>query len=1838
MATTYKTHTDANGSKLEFDYPFPVLKTEDVKVALNGGVQAATKYTVSLAPAKITFNNTSLNNTLQESTGAPKNGVEVRVFRNTEVDNPKGVFAAGSSIRSTDLNNNVDQALYALQEEKNQPLWNVAFEGGTIDGVTIGGTTPAAGTFSNLTISNLDSTIIGSNTAAAGTFTTLNASTLNTATLNVTTGQTSLGTEADDYVSINGKIATDITPNSTWPGSQKWLGTTGHPWSIKAGSIDAQGYISTGGNLSVDSNTYKLRLGDAQELEVYHNGTHSYIDNNKGNLYIRNNVDDDDSGDIFIQPKSGENGISIYDDEGVILYYNGSERLRVYNTNIQIDKPLVSDSSGSDADRTLGTSSNKWKEIFTEALTATGNVDLGNAATDSITPTGRFDAHIIPLTDGNIDLGASGVEFNDLYIDGTAYIDEISLDNNQKIKLGSSGDTEIYDTGTAFNIDADGTIVLDTHTGAFSVAAQGTTKLGWSSTVGGFVNDDWLPFANDTHSLGADSFKWKNLKLTGTAYLPTVDIDAGNIDGTTIGATTPAQGSFSRLTLNQNPSRICSDTSDGSDNNSIIISGGGDVTTARGSTIASYGNEHTQAGNLDLYSGATSTGKITLSAGPSTTLGLTVTKDGDVEIPNDLSVTGTLTVNGTTTTLNTSTLEVEDKNITLAKVSTPTDVTADGGGITIKGATDKTFNWVNATDAFTSSEHIHLAADDKKLLLGAASTDAEIYYNGNTLVLDTEGQLLVESVGSQNYKIGSVIRLALYEPTSQILANWPIVPGTDDTYDLGSSSHKWKDIYIDGTAYLDRVAIGTTTEGYSAGDDLTIESTSHTGITLRSPTDKEGAIYFSDGTSGDSEYKGIVMYSHTADALKLYSDTELALTLDSSQNATFAGDIKLSGSTINNITNATADGSDNQVLIVGGGGAGLGTRGAIAAFYGNEVSSNPGNLYLYGGGVSTSKILLHTGTSGTLGLIVDENQKVGIGTATPTNALDVQGGSSNTAIVARSTDAKAQISLVDNSTTGVGSVVIGAEGDALFLTSGSGGTTALTLDSSQNATFAGTVAFGGAGSYVGSNVVRFSPSGAAYIDHDTVGQSVIFRTSASSALDTTALTIASDGGATFPGNIYTGGNVNLTADNKKIRFGAGEDLQIWHGESNSGNNENANYISCASGRNLVVQVQDDANGIVFHKRTGTGLFNFEALASFTAGGSNSLYYDGTKKFETASNGVQATGSVIVSGGHVYVQDGYELKMGGGEDLKIKHSGAHGYIDNNTGSLIIRTNVNADVGGDIFIKPHDNEDGISVIHDSKVELCFDGSPKFETLTDGVRVHGYIYANDSNRLCLGDSADLQLFHASGHSEIDNNTGNLSLKTQGNLQFFVGDSEDGLYIKQNDAVELYFDGQLQCKTNSNGMHWLDGKRAYFGSSSELQIYHSGTHAFIKNTSGVLHIQGDNSSDLKISPNDGEDSIILKNGAEVALYHANSLRFKTNASGAEILGAEGGDANLFFYADEGDDAADKWLMQAESDGFFALKNYKDSAWEMSLKATGANNVELYYDNSKKLHTFSGGVKFFGTLEADDNDKIKLGDNADLEIYHDGTNNNLKSTNGHVNLYLPTGKAFSVGNSDFSKDIFRATEGAGVTLYWDGSAMLSTFASGISSNGYASIGNGTWAYVTGDNSKSAWGDSQELQIYHGSDNNSYINESGSGNLYIKSENLRIQNADGSDSYIEANNDGAVELYWGGTSAGKKFETTSAGITVTGAVTETSDIALKTNIKPIDNVLDKIKQITGYTYQFKDTGHDSIGVTAQDVEKVFPELVHGEEGAKTLQYSGLIGALIESVKELSAKVKALEAG
>ena len=85
-----------------------------------------------------------------------------------------------------------------------------------------------------------------------------------------------------------------------------------------------------------------------------------------------------------------------------------------------------------------------------------------------------------------------------------------------------------------------------------------------------------------------------------------------------------------------------------------------------------------------------------------------------------------------------------------------------------------------------------------------------------------------------------------------------------------------------------RLLLGTTTEGESGADDLTIATSATTGITIRSGTTSNGNIYFSDGTSGNAEFQGAVQYDHGNSDLYFRSAGLIALTLDSSQNATFA--------------------------------------------------------------------------------------------------------------------------------------------------------------------------------------------------------------------------------------------------------------------------------------------------------------------------------------------------------------------------------------------------------------------------------------------------------------------------------------------------------------------------------------------------------------------------------------------------------------------------------------------------------------------------------------------------------------------------------------------------------------------------------------------------------------------------------------------------------------------------------------------------------------------------------------------------------------------------------------
>ena len=100
----------------------------------------------------------------------------------------------------------------------------------------------------------------------------------------------------------------------------------------------------------------------------------------------------------------------------------------------------------------------------------------------------------------------------------------------------------------------------------------------------------------------------------------------------------------------------------------------------------------------------------------------------------------------------------------------------------------------------------------------------------------------------------------------------------------------------------------------------------------------------------------------------------------------------------------------------------------------------------------------------------------------------------------------------------------------------------------------------------------------------------------------------------------------------------------------------------------------------------------------------------------------------------------------------------------------------------------------------------------------------------------------------------------------------------------------------------------------------------------------------------------------------------------------------------------------------------------------------------------------------------------------------------------------------------------------------------------------------------------------------------------------------------------------------------STGTLAATNVNSTSDANLKENIETIVGSIDILKDINGVRFVWKDLGTPSVGVIAQDVEKVLPELVseRDDTGTKSVNYNGLVGVLIEAVKELSTRVSKLE--
>ena len=390
----------------------------------------------------------------------------------------------------------------------------------------------------------------------------------------------------------------------------------------------------------------------------------------------------------------------------------------------------------------------------------------------------------------------------------------------------------------------------------------------------------------------------------------------------------------------------------------------------------------------------------------------------------------------------------------------------------------------------------------------------------------------------------------------------------------------------------------------------------------------------------------------------------------------------------------------------------------------------------------------------------------------------------------------------------------------------------------------------------------------------------------------------------------------------------------------------------------------------------------------------------------------------------------------------------------------------------------------------------------------------------------------------------------------------------------------------------------------------------------------------DVDAASNFNEDVTFTGASANIVFDKSdNQLEFADNAK-AEF--GTGGDLKIFHDGSKSviQDSGTGDLQVASN--AFRVNNAANTENMITADENGA--VKLYHDNIKRFETDSNGV----TVTAPE------GVRAELRIIGDeGDDNNdyFKLSSGDGSLKLQ-----DASNGSSWEDNIVINAAGSVELYYDNSKKFETTSTGVtvtgnifpSANDSHSLGGSSarWQELNisdvidiSDNGKIRIGDGDDLQIYHDGTNN-YI-DGHNGVLYIRGATnvISLQATDNEHSVRCAPN-AEVQLYYDNS---KKLETTSSGVTVTGTVTETSDIALKSNIQPLTNTLEKIQQITGYKYNLINSISPSMGVIAQDVEKVFPELVHGSEGKKSLQYSGLIGVLVEAVKDLSAKVAALEA-
>ena len=279
--------------------------------------------------------------------------------------------------------------------------------------------------------------------------------------------------------------------------------------------------------------------------------------------------------------------------------------------------------------------------------------------------------------------------------------------------------------------------------------------------------------------------------------------------------------------------------------------------------------------NEDLMIVATSDGSVDLYHNNQKKFETSAT---GASVTGNLAVSGNLTVSGTTTELDTTNLNVTDKNITLNyHASSDTSSNADGAGITIQDAvnssTDATLNWSASNDRFVMSHGLQVTSGVVQVAqwLTHNSTNAAQAF-GPTGAFGSSSA--IGRAGGTNYHIGgsAVGDMCIAAESSKRML-----------FGTSASGNPSLRMLIDSSG---NVGIGTTAPGsyFGGSNNLVVKQASgEGGITVVTADNTTGYLLFADGTSGNAAYRGQVAYSHSSDVLNLVSSGTMGFKTDTSR-------------------------------------------------------------------------------------------------------------------------------------------------------------------------------------------------------------------------------------------------------------------------------------------------------------------------------------------------------------------------------------------------------------------------------------------------------------------------------------------------------------------------------------------------------------------------------------------------------------------------------------------------------------------------------------------------------------------------------------------------------------------------------------------------------------------------------------------------------------------------------------------------------------------------------------------------------------------------------------------